>query len=138
MGNSKALIERIHKLRSEGYTAARIAETLNSEGWTTPMQLGPFNDRLIRMMLTRYGTVARGPRRPPSDDLSECWLSSLAKEIGMPRVTLYGWARRGWIQCRREKNRWIAQVTSQELVRLRRMSEGLAPSKRPQQNKLKK
>lgn len=123
MRSHGALLDEIKRLRSEGFTAEDIADQLNRSGWTTPMLRGGFNHRLVRMLLHRYGSVPRGPRRPPSDDPSEWWLPDLAKELGMSSITLYGWTRRGWLRCRREKRRgrWVAVADHGELRRLRRL-----------------
>jgi DNA invertase Pin-like site-specific DNA recombinase len=113
------LIARIHELRRDGFTACRIAEKLNAEGWVTPTQRNSFNERLIHMMLGRHGFVPRGGKAPPSDDPSEWWLADLAKELEMPVVTLYGWHSRGLIKTRRVNGQWIAIADKAELRRLR-------------------
>jgi hypothetical protein len=80
------LLARIHELRRAGYTAERIAEQLNAEGWVTATQRNTFNDRLVRMILHRHGFVARGPKAPPSEDPNDWTLADLAKELDMPLV----------------------------------------------------
>jgi DNA invertase Pin-like site-specific DNA recombinase len=115
------LMARIHELRRDGFTACRIAEKLNAEGWVTPTQRNSFNESLIRMMLGRHGFVPRGPKAPPSDDPSEWWLSDLAKELDMPVVTLYGWHSRSLIKTKRVNGQWVAIADKNELRRLRRL-----------------
>jgi hypothetical protein len=112
---------RIHELRRNGFTASRIAETLNAEGWVTPTQQNGFNERLIHMILGRHGFVPRGPKAPPSDDPSEWWLADLAKKLDMPVVTMYGWHSRGLIKTKRVNGHWVAIADKTELRRLRRM-----------------
>ncbi|HYO57491.1 recombinase family protein [Archangium sp.] len=121
MENHEALLERIRELRRAGLTAGRIAERLNADGWVTPMQRSAFNERLIRAMLTRYGSVPRGPKPPPSDEPNEWWLADLARELEMPVVTLYGWIRRGWLKNRRVNGQCVALADREELRRLRRL-----------------
>lgn len=123
----KRLLERIHQLRHDGYSAGRIAEKLNAEGWVTPTQRNSFNERLIRSILGRHGTVPRGPKAPPSDNPNEWWLADLAKEIEMPAVTLYGWLTRGWLKTRRVNGQWVAIADRTELRRLRRLRREHAP-----------
>lgn len=123
LSDYKELIGRIQELRSAGYTAARIADKLNAEGWVTAMHKNRFNDRLVRMILHRHGYVPRGPLAPPTDDPDEWRLSDLAKELGMPLPTLYGWLQRGRIEARRVAGKWVARADSKELERLRRMRE---------------
>jgi DNA invertase Pin-like site-specific DNA recombinase len=115
------LMTRIHELRKAGYSALRIAEKLNAEGWVTPTQRNSFNERLIRAMLNRHGTVPRGRKAPPSDDPAEWWLADLATELGMPIVTLHGWRDRGWLKTKRVYNQWVAIADKTELRRLRRL-----------------
>lgn len=121
MSNHEELLEEIRKLRKTGYTAGQIAEKLNEDGWATPTQRNAFNERLVRAMLSRYGSVPRGPRRPPSDNPDEWWLADLADELEMPVVTLYGWLQRGWLQARRVNGQWAAIASKQERQRLRRL-----------------
>jgi predicted site-specific integrase-resolvase len=49
-------------------------------------------------------------------------LPNLAQAIGMPAVTLYQWAYRGWLRARRQEQppqRWIIWADEQEMERLR-------------------
>jgi DNA invertase Pin-like site-specific DNA recombinase len=130
LSNHQALIERIGTLRREGYTADQIAEDLNTVGWTTPLQRSPFNGRLIRAMVDRYGLVSipRGPRRPPGDNPDEWWLTDLAAELNIPRMTLYGWLRRGLLRAReledpRAGGKWVIFADARERRRLRALRE---------------
>ena len=128
LSNRTELIDRIRVLRADGYTASQIAERLNAEGWQTPMQLAPFNERLVRAMVDRNGLTSspRGSRRPPDDDPNEWWLSDLAEHLSMSRVTLYGWARRGVLRARKLRRpaaggTWVVWADSAELARLRKL-----------------
>ena len=121
MSKHKELLEEIWRLRRDGYTARQIADRLNQEGWTTATQRNSFNERLVRMILHRYGTVAKGARRPPNDDPNEWWLADLADEIEVPLVTLYGWMTRGWVKARRIDGRWAVHADADECKRLCRL-----------------
>jgi DNA invertase Pin-like site-specific DNA recombinase len=112
------LLDRIRTLRREGHTAGEIADQLNADGWVTPTQRSPFNERLIRSMLGRYGTVPRGPRAP-AGSTTEWPLSKLAAHLDVPLVTLYGWLRRGWLNAHQDRGLWVVQATDTELERLR-------------------
>ena len=92
---------------------------LNAEGWVTPTQRNGFNEKLVRAIMGRHGSVPRGPKAPPSDNSAEWWLRDLAKELRMPVFTLYGWRDRGWLTTRRENGQWIAIADKAELRRLR-------------------
>jgi hypothetical protein len=101
LSRHKELLDDIWRLRRTGHTAGQIADRLNSDGWSTATQRNSFNDRLVRMILHRYGTVPKGARRPPNDDPNDWWLADLADEIEVPLVTLYGWMKRGRVKARR-------------------------------------
>jgi DNA invertase Pin-like site-specific DNA recombinase len=115
------LFDRIRTLRRSGFTADRIAETLNAEGWLTPTQRNTFNGRLIRVMMHRHGYVPRGPKAPPTDDPNDWRLADLAKELEMPLVTLYGWLRRGWLKPRRVRGEWVVAADPSERRRLTKL-----------------
>jgi hypothetical protein len=121
LGEHKQLLEEIWRLRGDGYTARQIADRLNAHGWTTATQRNSFNDRLVRMLLHRYGTVTKGARRPPNDDPNDWWLADLADEIEVPLVTLYGWMKRGWVKARRIDGRWAVRANADERRRLCRL-----------------
>ena len=115
------LLGEIRRLRREGYSAPEIARTLNQAGWVTPMQRSPFNERLVRAMIHRYGAPPKGPRRPVSNDPNEWRLAELADRLGMPIPTLYGWLRRGWVRARRRDGQHVILADASELERLRRL-----------------
>jgi DNA invertase Pin-like site-specific DNA recombinase len=121
LSNHKQLLARIHELRRDGYTAGMTADKLNAEGWVTATQRNGFNERLVRMILHRYGTVERGPKRPPSGDPNQVWLTDLADELEMPWMTLYGWMRRGWLKAYRVRGQWAVAVPPEERRRLERL-----------------
>jgi hypothetical protein len=120
-GDKDALMATIHDLRHQGLTAGRIAEQLNADGWITPTQHNPFNERLVRMLLHRYGTVPRGPKPPPRNAENAWWLADLARELKMPVVTLYGWISRGLVQVRRLDGQTAVIADKAEMQRLRRL-----------------
>jgi hypothetical protein len=120
-GDKDALMATIHDLRRKGLTAERIAEQLNADGWITPTQRNHFNGRLVRAMLSRYGTIPRGPKPPPRNAENAWWLVDLARELKMPVVTLYGWLRRGLVQGRRIDGQWTVIADKTELRRLRKL-----------------
>src|SRR6202022_4615346 len=111
-----------------GKTADQIAACLNAEGWRTPTRRGAFDGRLIRTFAPRHGlaSVPRGKLKPDAEP-DEWWLSDLAKALGMPQVTLYGWARRGWLRARRDPRqprRWLVWADESERTRLKGLRQG--------------
>jgi DNA invertase Pin-like site-specific DNA recombinase len=120
-GDKDAIMNAIHELRRQGLTAKRIADHLNADGWITPTQRSPFNERLVRAMMHRYGRVARGPKPPPQGADNAWWLADLARELKMPLVTLYGWLIRGLVHARRIDGQWAVIAGKAELRRLRQL-----------------
>ena len=54
------------------------------------------------------------------------WLATLAREIGMPGATLFGWLRRGWATGRQDTRppcRWIITADKAEVERLRALHQ---------------
>jgi hypothetical protein len=50
------------------------------------------------------------------------WLSDLARELGMSRITLYSWVERGWVTAHRQPERpriWVITADPAEIARLR-------------------
>jgi hypothetical protein len=57
-------------------------------------------------------------------DEDEWLLSGLALELGMPKITLHSWLKRGWLKARRGQKRsgqWIVWADEEEVERLRRL-----------------
>lgn len=121
LARHQELLAEIRRLRAEGYGAREIAEVLNRDGWVTATQRNTFNERLVRMILGRHGSVPKGPKRPPSDDANEWWLADLAAELEMPLVTLYGWMRRGWLNTRVHNGKHVVTVSPVQLTHLRQL-----------------
>lgn len=120
-GDKDALMATIHDLRRKGLSARRIAEQLNADGWITPTQHNHFNERLVRMLLHRYGNVPRGPKPSPRDAENAWWLADLARELKMPVVTMYGWVSRGLVQTRWIDGQRAVIADKAELRRLRQL-----------------
>jgi DNA invertase Pin-like site-specific DNA recombinase len=123
LARHKELLERIRTLRRQGLTVEQIAEALNQEGWKTPTQRSPFNERLVRAMVHRHGAPVRGPRPVPSGAPDAWWLADLARELNMPVITLYGWIRRGWLKSESVKGQRVAYADRKELARLKKLRE---------------
>jgi len=129
MQGHEKLIATIKSLRTAGYTCAEIARKVNEEGWHTPNLMNGYNERLIQVMLERYGRVPRGPRRQRNDDPNLWRLSELADELQIPRMTVYGWLKRGWVKALRYGNEWAVQADTSELQRLKELRVRLLTSR---------
>jgi DNA invertase Pin-like site-specific DNA recombinase/DNA-binding transcriptional MerR regulator len=117
------LLGRIVELRRAGQTAARIAAALNQEGFSPPRRRGGFSKELVRQLLSRRGLA---DERTYADQLNphEWWLPELAREIGVPAVTLRHWRRQGWVHARQTPAQgvWILWADGREQKRLRQLA----------------
>jgi hypothetical protein len=114
------LMNRIVELRRAGHTAAKIAKTLDAEGFAPPKRRGSFNSEMVRGLMLRRGL--RDERRDAEIlEPGEWWLKDLADKLNMPRAKLRGWAHRGWVHSRTTpaQGLWIVWADDDELTRLR-------------------
>jgi DNA invertase Pin-like site-specific DNA recombinase len=98
------LCARVRALAAAGLRAAAIAESLNAEGFRPPKRRERFGPQGVLALMQRLGLDAPRSRSRSRAGLGpdEWWLPALAQELGMPRVTLYHWARRGGVRARRQ------------------------------------
>ena len=125
-----ALTERISALAGHGLGNAAIAGQLAAEGFRTPRQHERFHVGEIQHLIRRLGLrpgldhdhrTGQGSLGP-----GQWWLATLAREIGMPGATLFGWLRRGWVTGRQDTRppyRWIITADPAEVERLRTMHQ---------------
>jgi hypothetical protein len=91
------LRQRAGELLAAGCTAAQIAETLNAEGLRPPKRAAAFTQSSVGDLLGTLGLQhARTPSSRPELGEHEWWLRDLADHLGMSKVTLDAWTRRGW------------------------------------------
>jgi DNA invertase Pin-like site-specific DNA recombinase len=125
-----ALTDRIRGLANEGLGNAAIAGQLAAEGFRTPRLHERFHDGEIQHLIRRLGL------RPGLDhdyrtdqgslEAGQWWLAALAREIGMPAATLFGWLKRGWVSGRQDTRapyRWIITADQTEVERLRALHQ---------------
>ncbi|MEU5431650.1 recombinase family protein [Streptomyces olivoreticuli] len=122
------LAARARELAAAGHAAPAIAKTLNAEGFRPPKRREHFGAQGVRELLRELGCISQQERslrrkaQPLGPD--EWWPSDLAREIGMPRVTLFGWITHGWVTARRQPDRrrsWVIHADPVEVERLRRL-----------------
>jgi DNA invertase Pin-like site-specific DNA recombinase len=125
-----ALAERIRALAGEGLGSAAIAGQLAAEGFRTPRLHERFHDGEIQQLTRRLGLRPGLDHDHRTDQGSlgpgQWWLAALAREIGMPAATLFGWLKRGWITGRQDTRapyRWIITADSAEVERLRELHQ---------------
>jgi DNA invertase Pin-like site-specific DNA recombinase len=91
------LRQRAAELAAAGSTAAEIAGSLNAEGLRPPKRAAAFTRNSVRDLLGALGLQhARTPASRPELGEHEWWLRDLASHLGMSKVTLDAWIRRGW------------------------------------------
>ena len=121
------LLARIEALRRDGLSFAQVAEHLNEEGFYPPKRTDRFNGGMIARLLSRQGLHGPRPRAMVASGAlgpHEYWLSDLARELTMPRITLYKWQRVGWVQSRKVSEalgRLALWADAEELERLRQL-----------------
>ncbi|MHC4406779.1 MAG: recombinase family protein [Planctomycetota bacterium] len=123
------LRHRMQQLATEGKTAREIAERLNSEGFRPPRRKETFGPLGVLALMRREGIVPKGHHSGREDSFKkrlrpgEWTVPMLARELDMPRITLYFWKKRGWIRTRMAKvggqRRVVLLADSAELERLR-------------------
>jgi hypothetical protein len=125
-----ALTERIRALAGEGLGNAAIAGRLATEGFRTPHQHERFHDGEIQHLIRRLGLRPGLDHDHRTDQGSlgpgQWWLAALAREIGMPAATLFGWLKRGWVSGRQDTRapyRWIITADQAEVERLRALHQ---------------
>jgi hypothetical protein len=124
------LAARARELAAAGHTAPAIAKTLNTEGFRPPKRREHFGPEGVRDLLRELGCVSRQEkslrRRSQTLGPDDWWLTDLAREIDMPRVTLFGWIKKGWVtadQLDDRRRSWIVHADPAELERLSRLHQ---------------
>jgi DNA-binding transcriptional MerR regulator len=96
----RRLTERIKQLHHEGLHLARIAATLNDEGFVPPRRRGVFTEAGIGTLVRDLGLVGELFR----DDLlgkEEWWIPDLARRLGVIPQKIHYWAKQAWVHFRR-------------------------------------
>jgi hypothetical protein len=125
-----ALTERISALARQGLDSTAIAGQLAAEGFRTPRLHDRFHPGEIQHLIRRLGLRPGLDHDHRTDHGSlgpgQWWLAALAREIGMPVATLFGWLKRGWVTGRQDTRppyRWIITADSAEVQRLRALHQ---------------
>ena len=121
------LCKRIDELREEGLTLAAVAGRLNEEGFRPPKRSKTFNGPIIGQLLWRRGAGGPRPQALAEGGLlgeHEWLLTDLARQVGMPPVTLHRWVRVGWVHARKlptPGGHWAIWADASELDRMARL-----------------
>ena len=105
-------------------------DQLAAEGFRTPRLHDRFHDGEIQQLIRRLGLRPGLDHDDHTDQGSlgpgQWWLAALAREIGMPAATLFGWLKRGWVTGRQDTRppcRWIITADKAEVERLRALHQ---------------
>jgi DNA invertase Pin-like site-specific DNA recombinase len=122
------LLARIKELHAQGLTFPSIAERLNAEGFRPLKMAERFHEHIVWRILRR--------RSPSPKPLAEKWrgelcrgewfMADLARELAIPKKTLYAWLRRGWVRYRLltgPRAPWACWADDEELRRLRQLRQ---------------
>lgn len=99
-----ALLSRMKELHRVRTSFERIAEQLNLDGFYPPKRVGRFNATMVSRLLNRLvpaDSDTQAILAPGLLEPDEYWLSDLARELHMPRVTLHKWQKAGWVHSRK-------------------------------------
>lgn len=117
------LLERVRTLVEGGLADRAIADRLNAEGYRPPKRRARFGPAGVAGLVRRVGLRRERSRSADRRGLGEheWWLPALAQRLAIPDVTLYDWARRGWVRARQQDGtrRWIVWADEAEQGRLR-------------------
>ena len=119
LNNFDELMARIGELRRAGWRSTRIAEQLNSEGFSTARERGPFTDDLVRSLFPRLTSGVREEGevelKPPR------WTAeALARRLNIRVKKLKEWVRCGWVKAieRPFGGVWIFHADEEDVKRL--------------------
>lgn len=121
------IIARIREGRTQGLTAAKIAERLNQDGFRSPAtRAGGFTKNIVNSLESRLGI-----RKPllSRDKLAtdEWWLTDLAMELKINARRMYHWVTKGYVHARKlsDAKFWILWADHGEMERLGRLRDYL-------------
>lgn len=101
------LLKRVADLNADKKDTRTIARILNKEGWRPAKRRDSFNASMVQSLVSRQG-LRNSEKKRPSDGVikksDERTLAELARELEMPKVTLYSWLRKGKLKARRARS----------------------------------
>jgi DNA invertase Pin-like site-specific DNA recombinase len=127
LANYGQLRARIEELRSQGQTMAKVARSLNQEGFHPPKRARCFTTSMVAGFLAKGGRSGPRPRALSAQGMlrrDEWLLTDLARKLQMPSATLHRWRKVGWVHARKLPVRgghWAIWAAATELNRLTRL-----------------
>jgi len=123
------LLRRVAQLVEQGLLLAKIAETLNTEGWRPAKRRATFNGSMVGALLASQREGQARHRETPDGLAKFEWtLPALAEHLEMSLITLHSWVRRGWVKARKitvgaKRQAWALWADEAEVERLRQWKE---------------
>lgn len=125
------LIQRVAELWAAGKPLPEIARILTEESWRPAKGGESFTVSMVRRILARPDVRQLVERERLTDGVpkgaQEWTTDELVELIGMPRVTLYGWLKKGLLTARRTRYQhhsvWLIWADDVELARLQALRE---------------
>ena len=117
------LCQTLKQLAQANLTTDEIIEQLHQSGFRPPKRRKTFNREGVRALMRRLGLIQSSP--PHSSEAlakNEWWLPDLARQLEMPKPTLYDWIQRGWVRAHQQtdsRKSWIIWADATELDRLK-------------------
>lgn len=124
MDNYRELMNRMLVLVLEGHRSPVVASKLEQEGFRSPRHSKPISASMIGKILSDDPASHQQLRSPQLHEHQ--WLTNdLAAAIGVAPKKLKDWGARGWVHVdQRPFGRvWVFRADTQELERLRRLSQ---------------
>lgn len=119
------LCQRIAALREQGLTLAAVAERLNIEGIRPLKRRTGFTEKMVADLLAKH-VSPRSTKQADGLKADEWLLGDLARQVGMPTVTLRLWIRWGWVHARKlpmPNGPWAIWADDEELARMRQLRQ---------------
>jgi hypothetical protein len=114
---------RIAQLRGAGKSLAEVARQLNNEGFHPPRRVTRITGGMVAGLCARAGLGTKAQTKHITKLLrtGECLLAQLARDLGIPQVTLHRWRRVGWLRGRKLSvpgGLWAVWAPKEERTRL--------------------
>ncbi len=125
------LIRRVAEFWLAGQSVPEIARRLTEEGWRPAKGGASFTVSMIRRILARPDVQQLVGRKRLTEGIpkkaQEWTTDELADLLGMPRVSVYVWLKKGMLKARRTRYQtrsvWLIWADETELARLRVLRE---------------
>jgi DNA invertase Pin-like site-specific DNA recombinase len=124
------LCARVEELRQQGKSMEEVAACLNEEGFHPPKRVERFTGGMVCGFWTRQCEKGSGRKGLACLlEKGEWLLGDLARQLGIPQVTLHRWRKGGWLRARKLEDSgghwaiWASGPERKRLAQLRQYQE---------------